>query len=378
MKRRAVWQGLAAGLAMAAAPMARSAAAGTARVVRFGQSASLTGSTARHGREIRVGLAAALAGANRQEGPRGLQFELLTLDDGGQASRCADNARQLVDQGAAALVGFTSGLGAEACLDLVARQQVALIGPASGSMGLRAQVPAGVAHVRAGFDQEYRRIAGYIQSYGFRRVAHVYLQDTSPANLGAMTDALARSGLQAVLSLPIARQATSTLPLVQQLLATPLDAIVFAAHAEPVLAIIEQMNRAQFRGMYFASSLAGQDLIEGLATARGSAVMSLVVPRPHALGLGVVNQCQLDLAAAGGGARLGPTTLEGYIAGRVAVEAARQAARAGAATRQGLFDAVARLEADLGGYRVSLTPRNPQGSQYVDLVVVDRFGRLAG
>ncbi len=348
------------------------------RVVRFGQSASLTGAQSRYGRDIRAGVAAALAGANRQEGPRGLRFELETLDDGGQRERCVDNARQLIDSGASALLGFTSGAAAEACLGLLQQHQIALIGTASGNMGIRGKAQAGAAHVRAGYDVEYRRIVGYIKSYGFQRVGYVYLQDTSKANLAAMNDALEGVGLKPALALPIDRNTPSQLPAVQQLLAARLDAVMFTTNAGPALNIIEQMNRAQFRGMYFASSFAGQDLIEGIAAAGRSVVMSLVVPRPSALGLGVVNQCQLDLAAGGSGAALGVTTLEGYIAGRVAVEAARQAARGGAVNRQRLRETLAHFNADLGGYRVSYTPDNLQGSQYVDLVVIDRFGRIAG
>ena len=54
-------------------------------------------------------------------------------------------------------------------------------------------------------------------------------------------------------------------------------------------------------------------------------VMSQVVPRPKAVQFGVVKRYNDDLTALGGDARLGFTSLEGYITGRVAVEAARVA-----------------------------------------------------
>jgi ABC-type branched-subunit amino acid transport system substrate-binding protein len=252
------------------------------RLVRFGQSASLTGAQSRYGRDIRAGVAAALASANRQEGPRGLQFELQTLDDGGQRQRCVDNARQLIEGGASALLGFTSGAAAEACLGLVQQHQIPMIGTASGNMGIRGQGQTGAVHVRAGYDQEYRRIVGYIKSYGFQRVGHVFLQDTSRANLAAMNEALDAVGLKPAIALGIDRNTPNQLAAVQQLLSARVEAVMFTTNAGPALNIIDQLNRAQYRGMYFASSFAGQDLIEGLAQAGHSVVMSLVeIGRAH-------------------------------------------------------------------------------------------------
>jgi hypothetical protein len=36
------------------------------------------------------------------------------------------------------------------------------------------------------------------------------------------------------------------------------------------------------------------------------------------------------------------------------------------------------LRTDLGGYRVAFSPDNTTGSRYVEMVVVDRFGRIVG
>src|SRR5437667_12893871 len=89
------------------------AGATPANVVRFGQSASLTGGQATYGRDVRDGIAAAFAAASAQ--PGGPHFELVTLDDGGVRNRCAKNATTLIDMGVNALIGLTSGAGAEAC-----------------------------------------------------------------------------------------------------------------------------------------------------------------------------------------------------------------------------------------------------------------------
>jgi hypothetical protein len=106
--------------------------------------------------------------------------------------------------------------------------------------------------------------------------------------------------------------------------------------------------------------------------------MSAVVPRPNQMGVNVVARCQQDLAAHVPGAKMGMTTLEGYIAGRTAVDATRAALRVGSLSRARLRESFASLRSDLGGYKVDFSSGSVQGSHYVDLIVIDRYGRLVG
>jgi len=347
------------------------------RVVRFGQSASLTGGQASYGKDVRDGIAAAFAAANRNEASTGVRFELATLDDGGVRSRCLQNALTLVESGVTALIGLTSGAGAEACLPVVEDAQIALLGTASGNMGIRAANAANAFHVRAGYDAEYKRMVSYAKDFGLRRVGVVYLGDTSKANLEAMQQALSGLGVEPKVALAIDRNSSSFEPVATELLNARLDCVLFTANASPVAKIIDHMHRAKFPGLFYASSFAGQDLVDTLTSKQQSCVMSMVVPRPNATGVNVVAQCQRDLALLPNGARMGITTLEGYIAGRVAVDAALAALRSGNLSRNRLREALAGLRSDLGGYRVEFAG-STQGSRYVDLIAVDRYGRLVG
>jgi branched-chain amino acid transport system substrate-binding protein len=357
------------------------AARAAGRTVRLGQSASLSGTQTQYGKDVNLGLMAAFAAANRAEGPGGLNFELQAVDDAGVKERTVANAKTLIDGGAHALVGFTSGIGAQDSLPLIQQAQLPLIGTASGNMGIRVGGPRDcTAHVRAGYDVEYRQMISYVKTYGFDRVGFVYLSDTSKINLATLTAALDQAGIKAPLSLGVDRQGKDADAAARQLMAAKLDCVVFTTNATPALAISKALVGGGYAGMLFSSSLAGQDLINGAQQIGRSLVMSLVVPRPTALGVGVVAQCQRDVAATGSTAKLGVTVLEGYIAGRVTVEAARAAAQRGGGevTRARLLDALAQLKVDLGGYRVAYENGHSQGSRYVDLAVIDRFGRIVG
>jgi branched-chain amino acid transport system substrate-binding protein len=347
-------------------------------MVRFGQSASITGEGGEHGKAVRAGILAAFDAANKSDGTRAPRFELVTLDDAGSPERCASNIKALADAGMTGLLGLTSGAGAEAALPVLEAQQIALLGTASGHMGIRAGHTSAAYHTRAGYDLEFSRMVSYVKDRSLSRVGVVYLEGTAKPNLAAMTVALAAAGMTPAVAIALDRAQPSYDAVAAKLVDNKLDAVLFMAGAASTAAIVDHLTAARYRGMVFASSMGGQELVDALAAKGQSAVMSVVVPRPNALGLAVVGRCQQDLTALGADMRMGVSVLEGYIAGRIAVEASHAAGRAGAVNRARLKETLATLRADLGGYKVQFTPGNPHGSKYVELVTIDRYGKMVG
>ena len=376
MERRSLLLGCGSLVVGLAAPLARAAASG-ARVVRFGQSAALTGPQAVYGRDVQNGIAAAFAAANANEASTGIRFELQTVDDGGVRARCVANAQQLLASGSTALIGLTNGVAAEACVPMLDESHAAMLGTASGNMGLRTQAAAGVFNVRAGYDAEFNRIASYLRDSDMPRVAVVRLSDTSQANRDAMSAALAKAGIAPRATIDIDRQSADFSAAGDALLAAKPDVVLIVANAGPAAAIIAHMRRASYPGLFYASSYAGQDLLDTLAARQESCIMSVVVPRPSALGVNVVSACRRDLALLQASDRVGITRLEGYIAGRTAVDATLLAARSGGVGRAHVREALAGLRSDLGGYKVDFSA-SLQGSHYVDLITLDKYGRVMG
>jgi hypothetical protein len=110
-----------------------------------------------------------------------------------------------------------------------------------------------------------------------------------------------------------------------------------------------------------------------------SVIMTQVVPRPHQIAVPLVKQYHADIAALGGGARVGYTSLEGYIAGLVAAEAARTAVKNGGTGKAKLKEALAGLRADFGGYKINFAGSSSRtASRFVEVVALDRYGRVIG
>lgn len=375
MKRRNLMLGASA--AWLGAGLALPVRAATQQVIKFGQSASLTGGQAEYGKNVRDGILAAFAAAWRADNGNGPRFELLTMDDGGVKDRCAKNVGTLIDSGVSAVIGLTSGAGAEACMSLVQDSQVPLVGTASGNMGIRQAKTQPIFNVRAGYDLEYRRMVGYAKDFGMSRVGVVYLKDTSKANMDALNQSLAQLSVAPKEAIPVDRNDKSFDAVADALLAAKLDCVMFATNAAPAAAVIDRMMASRYPGLFYASSFGGQSLLDTLIERKQSCIMSAVVPRPSAGRVSVVNRCAQDLAAIGAESKMGITTLEGYIAGRTAVEAVRAAMSRGGMGKGRLKEALTGLRTDLGGYKIDFSG-SLQGSQYVDLITIDRFGRLVG
>ena len=375
MQRRSLLLGGLAGSAIAGFP---GLALAQAAVIKFGQSAAMSGPNTEQGRDIRAGIVAAFEAASKADGARGPRFELITLDDAGSAERCTQNVSALLASNVTALIGLTSGTGAEASMSAIDVSQMPLLGTASGTMGLRSDKVVSAYHVRPGYDLEFKRMVAYAKERALLRVGLVYAQDTSTPNLAAMTGALSNAGIAPREAIAVEQTPASFQSAASRLLAANLDCVLFVAGAAPVAAIIDQMTVGKYRGLYYASSMSGQDLIDTLAAKQQSAILSVVVPRPSALGLAVVSRCQQDLAALNTDVKMSVTTLEGYISGRIAVEAARSALKVSGISKRSMKDALSTLRADLGGYTVQFSPGSTQGSKYVDLVAIDRYGRMVG
>jgi len=173
------------------------------------------------------------------------------------------------------------------------------------------------------------------------------------------------------------RNATNFEAAARDLMAARPDCVMFTTNAEPICKIVDLMSAAKYPGLYYASSYSGQALIDKLSARQQSCVMSVVVPRPSSISTPVVSQCQRDLALVGKDTRVGVTTLEGYIVGRIAVDAAYAAQASGRLNRARFGEVLSSLRTELGGFRVDFAGGS-QGSRFVDLIALDRYGRLVG
>jgi branched-chain amino acid transport system substrate-binding protein len=344
--------------------------------IKVGISAGLSGGQAQYSRDVTRGIEAYFAAINKQGGIGGRPLQLVAEDDGGKRDQVLANTKKLVEQHkVVALIGYTSGAGVEASLSYLDSQNVALVGPVTGNMGIRAQHHKFLFHTRAGYSEEMQRMIGALANTGLKRFAIAYLDDVGPANPQAMKAALTQNNLTAVVEVPLNRNADNFSEQVANLVKSTPDVVVFISNAKPIAQIVRGMRAAGYGGQFATSSFSGLGLVDDLKDAGRGLIMSQVLPKPTKAHLRVIADYQKHLKELDAEAKLNYTSLEGYIAARVLVEAVR---RAGAgASPERIIAALDGLTAfDLGGYDISFSATNHNGSRFVDTAVVTADGRL--
>ncbi len=136
---------------------------------------------------------------------------------------------------------------------------------------------------------------------------------------------------------------------------------------------IKQAKRRSLRAQFFNVSFVGtKALADALGPDADGVMISQVMPPPSAKKFAVVREYLRAIEAA----KQPPsyTSLEGFIAAKVFVEVLR---RGGAASREALVRALEGMrEYDLGGFTVSFSPTQHNGSKFVDLTSLGRDGRV--
>ncbi len=344
--------------------------------IKVGITAGLTGGQAQYSRDVTRGIEACFAAINKQGGIGGRPLQLVTEDDGGKRDQVLANTKKLIEQHkVVALIGYTSGAGVEASLSYLDSQNVALVGPVTGNMGIRAQHHKNLFHTRAGYSEEMRRMIGALANTGVKRFAIAYLDDVGPANPQAMKAALAQNNLTPVVEVPMNRNAEEFSTQVDNLLKSTPDAVVFISNAKPIAHVVRGMRAKGYGGQFATSSFSGLGIVDDLKGGGRGLIMSQVLPAPTKTHLRVIADYQKHLKESDPEAKPNYTSLESYIAARVLVEAMRRAgAGAGPERIVAVLDGMASF--DLGGYEIGFSATNHNGSRFVDTAVVNADGRL--
>lgn len=347
----------------------------TARTVVLGQSAPLSGPARAHGADIRNGALAYLRRLNDAGGIDGRRIELATLDDSGDPDRALANTHRLLEElRVFALFGYPDANVSRELLALVQQSRAPLFGPVTGAQIAR-QPGRYVFTVRAGHADEMGRVVGHYAQLGLKRFSLVRRDDPEGAEiLEAMRAALRRHDLPAP-AVAVLRRGQVPEAIHEVLVAGP-DAVVVALPAEPATGLLRELKRGTRGAQLVVLSLAEPaQLARDLGPAGAGIVLSQVVPPIERTSLPVVAEYRTAMEAETGRKDFSPASLEAYIAAKVFAEAVRRAGPA--LTRDALLLALEAMSVyDTGGYSVGFSRTGHQGSSRIELLAIDRDGKL--
>jgi ABC-type branched-subunit amino acid transport system substrate-binding protein len=329
---------------------------------------------------------AAFNEANRHGGISGRMLELVSLDDGYEPETTIGATKELIEQDKVfALIGAVGTPTSRTSQPLATAAKVPFVGPFTGAQFLRSPYNRYVVNVRASYNEETEAwIEHLTKDLGLTRIAILYQDDAfGVAGVEGVQRALARRNLTLAASGSFKRNTTAVKSAMLDIMKGEPEAVVTIGPYKPVAAFIKLARQLKLNAQFVAISFVGSDsLAKELGSDGAGVIVSQVVPSPWYKSLPVVAAYQDALRAEDASLQPGFVSLEGYLVGRLMVDALKRID--GAPTREKLLDAIAAAPFDFGGVKLTYGPDKNQGSSQVYFTVLQADGtfkqvdRLAG
>ena len=348
--------------------------------VLFGQSAAFTGPARELGKAMRQGIEAAFHEANREGGVHGRELKLKALDDGYETEFAASNTRHLIENdGVFALIGAVGTPTSRAASPLARTAGVPFLAPFTGAEFLRDRELDNVLNVRASYYQETEEmVARLTEDLGITRVAVLYQDDSFGVNgLEGTRLALERRGLEPVAASHYPRNTRAVKGAALKITAANPEAVILIGSYKPVVKTIELVRR-DLDPVFMTVSFVGSNAFANELGPDGAGVyVTQVVPHPDDENIPLVARYHSALSEYDPQAEPGFVSLEGYLAGRLAV--AGLIACGPDLSRECLLRSVRDAGAiEIDGMQFKYGPDDNQGSDAVFLTVIGTDGRFHG
>ena len=348
------------------------------RVV-FGQSAALGGAAAELGLGMQLGIQAAFEEANRAGGVNGRQLVLESLDDKYEPEAAIANTRSLIEEREVfALIGAVGTPTSRSATPVAAAADVPYVAPFTGAGFLRNDDWTNIVNLRASYAQETEEMVERLTTdLGIDRIGVLFQDDSfgRAGYFGALA-ALERRNMEPVAIGFYPRNTTAIKSALLDLRAGNPEAVIMVGAYEPVGTLISWARNTGFDPVFITLSFVGANALADQLGAEGEGVLvTQVVPFPFDDSTPVVAAYQAALREIDPDAVPGFVSLEGYIAGRLAIAGLEQC---GSAVSRDCFlnSILGADELDIDGFTMnfgdgeSITEDN-QGS---DAVFVTQIG----
>ena len=343
----------------------------------FGQSAAFKGPAAALGNGMREGILAAFREANKAGGIGGRQLELISYNDGYEPETAMTNTRRLIEEDEVfAIIGDVGTPTSRAVLPITTDAGVPFLGPLTGAGFLREPSLPNVINVRASYEEETEAwITHLVDKLGLSRIAILYQDDSfGMAGLEGVRRALGKRGLGLVAEGTYKRNTTAIKRALLAIRKGRPQAIVMVGAYQPTAAFVKLAKSLDLDAVYVSISFVGSRALSRELGAHGEGVIvSQVVPLPTDTSIPLVARYQRALRAADPEAKPGFVSLEGYLVGRLVIDALRR--MDGPLTRDRLLATIRKTGTfDLDGIVLNYGPGDNQGMDRVFLTILQGDG----
>ncbi len=353
----------------------------SAERILFGQSAAFSGPAQELGKNMRLGILAAFQEVNRRGGVHGRQLELVYRDDAYEPEAAIKNTQELIKQeGVFALIGAVGTPTSRSATPVAAESGVPYVAPFTGAAFLRDPEWRNIINLRASYYQETEEmVARLTEDLGIERIAVIYQDDSyGRAGYRGVLGALDRRRGTRVELVAIGvypRNTTAVKAALLDLRRGNPEAVIIIGAYEPVAALIAWARHTGLNPVFLTVSFVGSNaLARELGPAGAGVLVTQVVPFPTDSSIPAVAAYHRALAAHQADAMPGFVSLEGYLAGRLAIASLERCGRE--VSRACFLDSIRRTDViDLDEFELRYGDDDNQGSDAVFLTVIGRDGQ---
>lgn len=348
--------------------------------ILIGQSASLTGVFAEQAIAYRDGALLYFDEVNRTGGINGRKIKLISLDDKHDNALAVENTKKLVEEeNVVALMNYTWAPTVRAVIPLVTKYKIAFFAPYTGAADVYRSANPYVFTIRASNIAELEMIVRHLTTLGLKKVAIARYSGTVGDELVVgLQNLLQKYGAKLVSEGQMKPDSGDITNAVKKLLATDADAMILGISGTDAVKFIHKFNADNGRKIpYFARSLIGaKQLIHDLGIESAGIAVTQLVPNPYKQTMALTKEFRALSLKRSASAAPDYLSLEGYIAARVMCEALQKTGEK-KITRNGLIETIAHLgKINVGGFELNFTPENHNGSEFVDLTMIGRDGKI--
>ncbi len=349
-----------------------------AATVVVGQVGPMSGLDANQGRAYAAGMQLVFGNVNKAGGVNGHTFKFVRKDDGGRPEDTVSVTKQmLTEDKPLVLAGYFGNRNISELVGagLLEKEKIALVGYRAAEV--RPETPL-LYSVRATLRDEINKLTEHLATIGITRLGLFYEEGPGAPALIAATEEAAKKTNAAIMARASYPSGTTRVsPAIDVFTKVTPQAIIMVSSGAAAAGFIEQYRAAGGTAQLFAHSGAdieqlskrlGEEQMQGVAIAQ-------VTPSPYKISSRLAKEFADAVAKETLEVPVSYAMMEGYIAGKVIVEAVRrQGARP---TREGMVTALDGMDNfNLGGYAVGFKPGMRTGSKFVELSIISGAGKI--
>ena len=347
----------------------------TDKEILIGQDVDLSGAIAIRMKPLNQAADAYFEKVNAAGGVNGRKIRVLRLDSANKPDKTKENLKVFEKEGIFAMWALSGTGNTAAALPTLTEKGIPLIASTSGADAFFVKKNPLLFNLKAGYGDEIRRMMVHLKDSYTTRVGIVYVDNGfGKEALRTAQEAIKANGLELTAVAGHKEDKSDIDAAVQKVADSKPAAVLALTLSGPAPDVIAAYVKTGHKTQIFALSIVAADaLYKSIGDRSRGVIVTQIVPYPQDRTNLVVREYQ-DLVMAKGVKDFSHAGVEGYVYAKTLVEGLQAAGRN--LTREALVTAFERMQRDLGGMKMAFSPTSHNGSEFVEITMIGREGKL--